>query len=329
MTCLLCLQRSQTMKKAFTLIELLVVIAIIAILAAILFPVFAQAKLAAKRTVALSNVKQTGTGLQIYVADYDDTLPRNDDCTPELMNKTLSNVPFNPTGAGCTFSAGVNGYLYRKNHFTWQAWLMPYIKNVDIFFLPTRQRNDAAWAQNNIVDQFGLNTGLTGALNTYGNANRNGAFRNSWIGGNMTAIPSPSEAMLFMEIGGAGTPHIQHATVDPFTNVQTSYPVAIRELWRYKLMEGTAADCVAGTKGTVPDNRKTSNGLIALGFSDSSAKAMPAQKFLDRTPTYAEFGATITFPSPTAAFCTNTGGNIGISSNPNSSLNYPMWGFGQ
>lgn len=58
--------------KAFTLIELLVVIAIIAILAAILFPVFAQAKLAAKKTQALSNVKQVGTSLQMYIGDYDD-----------------------------------------------------------------------------------------------------------------------------------------------------------------------------------------------------------------------------------------------------------------
>jgi prepilin-type N-terminal cleavage/methylation domain-containing protein len=58
--------------KAFTLIELLVVIAIIAILAAILFPVFAQAKAAAKGTVAISNMKQIGTGLQIYLADSDD-----------------------------------------------------------------------------------------------------------------------------------------------------------------------------------------------------------------------------------------------------------------
>ncbi|MCU0315804.1 MAG: prepilin-type N-terminal cleavage/methylation domain-containing protein [Fimbriimonadaceae bacterium] len=61
------------MKKAFTLIELLVVIAIIAILAAILFPVFAQAKDAAKKTACLSNIKQTGTAYQIYVADNDDT----------------------------------------------------------------------------------------------------------------------------------------------------------------------------------------------------------------------------------------------------------------
>lgn len=63
------------MKKAFTLIELLVVIAIIAILAAILFPVFAQAKRAAKSTQCLSNLKQIGVALFLYSGDYDDTPP--------------------------------------------------------------------------------------------------------------------------------------------------------------------------------------------------------------------------------------------------------------
>jgi prepilin-type N-terminal cleavage/methylation domain-containing protein len=61
--------------KAFTLIELLVVIAIIAILAAILFPVFAQAKFAAKKTVDLSNAKQIGTTVKLYLGDNDDAMP--------------------------------------------------------------------------------------------------------------------------------------------------------------------------------------------------------------------------------------------------------------
>lgn len=60
---------------AFTLIELLVVIAIIAILAAILFPVFAQARESARRTSCLSNMKQMGTSTMMYVQDYDETFP--------------------------------------------------------------------------------------------------------------------------------------------------------------------------------------------------------------------------------------------------------------
>jgi len=71
-------------KRAFTLIELLVVIAIIAILAAILFPVFTQAKAAAKKTQDISNFKQFGLGLNIYLSNSDDYYPLSDsggDCS--------------------------------------------------------------------------------------------------------------------------------------------------------------------------------------------------------------------------------------------------------
>ena len=69
---------------AFTLIELLVVIAIIAILAAILFPVFAQAKAAAKKTVCLSNVKQINLGTTMYLGDSDDVFPLQQTRTGDL-----------------------------------------------------------------------------------------------------------------------------------------------------------------------------------------------------------------------------------------------------
>lgn len=100
-------------KAAFTLIELLVVIAIIAILAAILFPVFAQAKAAAKTTVALSNTKQIGLGQQMYMGDNDDNLPIRRFCLatspqtwmswkqvmyPYLKNTGIFTDPVNPSG---------------------------------------------------------------------------------------------------------------------------------------------------------------------------------------------------------------------------------------
>ncbi|MCW5937179.1 MAG: prepilin-type N-terminal cleavage/methylation domain-containing protein [Fimbriimonadaceae bacterium] len=66
-------------RRAFTLIELLVVIAIIAILAAILFPVFVQAKNAAKQTTCLSNNKQLGTAFMLYINDYNEWFPASSD----------------------------------------------------------------------------------------------------------------------------------------------------------------------------------------------------------------------------------------------------------
>ncbi len=93
-------------RKAFTLIELLVVIAIIAILAAILFPVFAQAKAAAKKTQSLSNMKNIGTGMMIYTAD-------NDDYFPALQVYVRHPGTGDPCG----------------QQIKWQDAILPYIKN--------------------------------------------------------------------------------------------------------------------------------------------------------------------------------------------------------
>jgi prepilin-type N-terminal cleavage/methylation domain-containing protein len=98
------------MRKAFTLIELLVVIAIIAILAAILFPVFAQAKSAAKKTATLSNIKQCGLGILMYAGDADDRSPYY------YGNGTAEDS---------------NQY---HNTDTWVGNVFPYMKNRSIFF---------------------------------------------------------------------------------------------------------------------------------------------------------------------------------------------------
>jgi len=107
--------------RAFTLIELLVVIAIIAILAAILFPVFAQAKVAAKKTVSASNIKQLGLALAGYTNDYDDYLPY-----PGWM----------PAMDGSN----------RRSCYCWKWAIQPYIKNTGIYLSPGWENpSEALW----------------------------------------------------------------------------------------------------------------------------------------------------------------------------------------
>jgi prepilin-type N-terminal cleavage/methylation domain-containing protein/prepilin-type processing-associated H-X9-DG protein len=84
---------SHTQTQAFTLIELLVVIAIIAILAAILFPVFAQAKEAAKKTSCLAQVKQICLGAMMYAGDYDDNEPPMKYLEPMFVSSTDGPAP--------------------------------------------------------------------------------------------------------------------------------------------------------------------------------------------------------------------------------------------
>jgi prepilin-type N-terminal cleavage/methylation domain-containing protein/prepilin-type processing-associated H-X9-DG protein len=97
--------------KGFTLIELLVVIAIIAILAAILFPVFAQAREKARQTSCLSNLKQMGLGLTMYSQDYDEQLV--------------------PAWMGAAFPGDTR----------WMDVIQPYVKNVQLFTCPSSDTN--------------------------------------------------------------------------------------------------------------------------------------------------------------------------------------------
>ena len=96
--------------SAFTLIELLVVIAIIAILAAILFPVFARARENARRSSCQSNLKQIGLGIIQYAQDYDETMPRD--------------------------KITVNG-----TNYAWSLGVFPYIKSTQVFACPSNTKN--------------------------------------------------------------------------------------------------------------------------------------------------------------------------------------------
>ncbi|HZP83988.1 MAG TPA: DUF1559 domain-containing protein [Chthonomonadaceae bacterium] len=100
-------------RRGFTLIELLVVIAIIAILAAILFPVFAQAREKARQTACLSNMKQVDLGWQMYAQDYDETYP--------LVSQCVDGTDDNCNRQGNYWLVTVDPYI--KSGGTQQVWL--------------------------------------------------------------------------------------------------------------------------------------------------------------------------------------------------------------
>lgn len=127
-------------KQAFTLIELLVVIAIIAILAAILFPVFAQAKLAAKKTQGLSNLKNLGTAANIYLADYDDVLPQGTVYVPSINSNTSNRFVPTPASLAPPLTSDPDR-INAANAFVFNA-MQPYTKNLQILQDPTAQRFD-------------------------------------------------------------------------------------------------------------------------------------------------------------------------------------------
>ncbi len=106
-------------RAGFTLIELLVVIAIIAILAAILFPVFAKAREKARQASCLSNLKQHGLAMNQYVTDYDGTYPPIHDVN-------------NPTGRYYVSNGTVAGFFW-----SWEDITQPYIKNTQLHVCPS------------------------------------------------------------------------------------------------------------------------------------------------------------------------------------------------
>ena len=109
----------QLSQKGFTLIELLVVIAIIALLAAILFPVFARARENARRASCQSNLKQIGLGIAQYSQDYDERMP---------------STAMGGTSSGSTYAGGSS----------WQVLLQPYVKSYQIFACPSNTRKALA-----------------------------------------------------------------------------------------------------------------------------------------------------------------------------------------
>ena len=147
--------------RGFTLIELLVVIAIIAILAGILFPVFARARENARRISCISNLRQIGLGLLQYVQDYDEQNTRE----------------WYGTNSGPSDAPGTGGDRYK-----WMDAIFPYVKSEQLFNCPSHRLPVTIVAGGSTFDKYkfrtGRNWGSYGVNTTYYDAQLNGGFTN-------------------------------------------------------------------------------------------------------------------------------------------------------
>src|SRR5437588_2868430 len=165
-------------KTGFTLIELLVVIAIIAILAAILFPVFARAREQARKSVCSSNLRQVSMGLQMYMEDYDEHFP------------TLSH--------GCNYTVDKPFGDVHVAFYHWAVMVQPYVKSTAVFKCPSFP--DKWWKWNSFsfkkyTQQYEV-MGFNGLSYDYKLAMSLAA--NCGIG--LAAVAAPADSMIVYEV---------------------------------------------------------------------------------------------------------------------------------
>ena len=157
-------------KRGFTLIELLVVIAIIAILAAILFPVFAKAREKARQSACLSNVKQQGQGIMMYEDEYD--------------RFPITAIGLDPT------KEPESGWWYNPGTWFWPQLVYPYTKNVKILLCPSGVKGVPKQEQYR-SGNYGANSKVIAGITT---SPQFRSYRKS-------DIPLPAETYLFMDAG--------------------------------------------------------------------------------------------------------------------------------
>jgi len=183
-------------RSGFTLIELLVVIAIIAILAAILFPVFAQAREQARKTSCFSNTKQWALGEIMYIQDYDETFTPAWNASQPILRD--------------------NGSVYRTA-FPWNALVQPYMKSIQMNLCPDNPWNATilngglnATARQQIYGTYGLNYEYLGSF--YG-SDPSGNGNYLWNGIGLAAVGRPAGEVMIVDCQGPPWADAGHASV--------------------------------------------------------------------------------------------------------------------
>jgi prepilin-type N-terminal cleavage/methylation domain-containing protein len=200
----------RTQPRGFTLIELLVVVAIIAILAAILFPVFARARESARKTACMSNVGQITRAMLMYAQDNDEKfMAGKDDC---------AHGPFDSWQQD---ARGIDDYHMQSQ---WYAVLVqPYIKNTDVFHCPSAPSNlYKDWFSNGNSPLILAALGFKGVDYEWKLADALA----SRCGRNLSAWSNPASQMMIVENWIIGAPHDGVdgvATIDPRSSVVVGF----------------------------------------------------------------------------------------------------------
>lgn len=255
------------MKRGFTLIELLVVIAIIAILAAILFPVFAQAKLAAKKTQSISNTKQMLLGSQIYATDYDDVY--------HLIRARVD------TGDPLNWAYGAEDALnpYMKNFEMMKDPIDPFSR--DDCGTPTGQTMSYSWThyRSDDIRVFGVH-GYNAPTWTPAQAR--------WSL-STTAVGSPAQTINMYPLWTTasyknGYTYYRYYTdnLGPGTGTIPSYPNTLAFTWC--TASPLAGRMSIGNYGGQVVNGAVVGGVTVYGFADGHARAMSRDATMVKIP---------------------------------------------